>query len=77
MLRNVHLKKEKDERKLKKGDLNYFSELEYGNNFEQSYSESNIKNVSNIQFNDAVEKLFFIIQNELESIGNHLLKFIG
>jgi hypothetical protein len=76
MLRNVHLKKEKDERKLKKGDLNYFSELGYGNNFEQSYSESNIKNVSNIQFNDAVEKLFFIIQNELESIGNHLLKFI-
>ena len=76
MLRNVHFKKEKDERKLKKGDLNYFSELEYGNNLEQSHSEPNIENVSNIQFNDAVEKLFFIIQNELESIGNHLLKFI-
>jgi len=71
MLGNIHFKKEKDERKLKKGDLNYFTDLEYENNLEQSYSEPNIRNVSNSQFNDAVEKLFFIIQSELESIGNH------
>ena len=76
MLGNIHFKKENDERKLKKSDVNYFSEFEYENNLEQSYSEPNIKNVSNAQFNDAAEKLFFIIQNELESIGNDLLNFI-
>jgi hypothetical protein len=72
MLGNIHLKTDKDERNKHTHDVNYFSDVGYEANLDQSCSEANNQNVVNIQFSDAVEKLFFIIQNELESIGIHI-----
>ena len=69
----------KDERPKITPNQNYISHSGYDQHLDQSYSNTNMQffqeeepnenNFSQSPFNDVIEKLFFSVQNELESIG--------